>query len=148
MVNEKQIRSIIENYDEATVKDALSLILSKTNGVSNISQKESDLSGASFENQKFNNFAQAIIYLKSKYKFQELEAFSTEADLVYVNTGDRKILLTDTTVKPRDLPKEPEYDDYINSSEEIIEQKNENKDNFENAFDPRQKSSRFSNLEL
>ncbi|MBQ0161809.1 MAG: hypothetical protein KBS84_01450 [Treponema sp.] len=148
MANEKQIRNVIENFDAETVKDALSLLLSKTNGSSNVSQAESSSSGASFENQKFNNFAQAIMYLKSKYKFQELEAFTTEADLVYVNTGDRKILLTDTTVKPRVLPKETEDDGFVSSTEEPQEQKNENKDDFDNAFEPRQKSSRFSNLEL
>lgn len=62
--------------------------------------------------------------------------FSTEADLVYVNTGDRKVLLTDTSVKPRELPKPTEP------------QNSDNSDNPENAFEPINKNGRFSNLEL
>ena len=60
----------------------------------------------------------------------------TEADLVYVNTGDRKVLLTDTSVKPREIPKSSEKED------------SENPNNPENAFEPVNKNGRFSNLEL
>ena len=77
-----------------------------------------------------------MLFLKTKYKFQELSLFSTEADLVYVNTGDRKVLITDTSVKPRELPKSPEQQDSDNPTDP------------ENAFEPINKNGRFSNLEL
>jgi hypothetical protein len=40
------------------------------------------------------NFAQAVLYLKKNYDFEELDLFSTEADLVYVQTTDRRIQLS------------------------------------------------------
>lgn len=131
MAKEEQIRTALETYDTETLKDALSLLLA---------QKQSsvipDINGTNkIENYdtNFSNFAQAICWLKSKFKFQELDAFSTEADLVYVHTGDRKILLTDTSV--RGEKNQTAYS--FHSTDE-----------FENAFEPKQKNGRFSNLEL
>jgi hypothetical protein len=43
---------------------------------------------------EFVNFAQAILFLKKNHDFAELDLFSTEADLVYVTAGERRILLT------------------------------------------------------
>ena len=53
-----------------------------------------------------------------------------------MNTGDRKVLITDTSVKPRELPKSPEQQDSDNPTDP------------ENAFEPINKNGRFSNLEL
>ena len=53
--------------------------------------------------------------------------------MVYVHTGDRKILLTDTSV--RGEKNQTAYS--FHSTDE-----------FENAFEPKQKNGRFSNLEL
>ena len=100
--------------------------------------------------------------MKKKYKFQELEAFSTEADLVYVNTGDRRILLTDTTIKPREI-KVATDDEFAHTWEPVIDKAQEiehrestqreetpssDDSDIENAFEPLQKKGRFTNLEL
>jgi uncharacterized protein YjbI with pentapeptide repeats len=49
---------------------------------------------------RYANFAQAIIDLKRRYGFSELAAFSTEADLVYLQTAERRILLSDPARPP------------------------------------------------
>jgi hypothetical protein len=168
MEQEEYIRTVLENYDNETLKDALALLLAENvQSSNNVIQTRSN---ANFDSN-FSNFAQAISWLKSKFKFQELDAFSTEADLVYVNTGDRKVLLTDTTVKQRELQNNftsnnrdnfedawenitSNKNDSHNELQENVENKNikeekiEQKDDFENAFEPKQKNSRFSNLEL
>lgn len=163
MVQEEYIRTVLENYDNETLKDALALLLAENaQSSNNVIQTRSN---ANFD-LNFSNFAQAISWLKSKFKFQELDAFSTEADLVYVNTGDRKVLLTDTTVKQRELQNNftsnnrdnfedawenitsNKNDSHNELQENIKEEKIEQKDDFENAFEPKQKNSRFSNLEL
>ena len=117
MVQEEYIRTVLENYDNETLKDALALLLAENaQSSNNVIQTRSN---ANFD-LNFSNFAQAISWLKSKFKFQELDAFSTEADLVYVNTGDRKVLLTDTTVKQREL-----QNNFTSN----------NRDNFEDAWE-------------
>lgn len=131
----EQIRAAIDNLDDAVAKDTLALLLAEKEGHGN-AEKEVGVSPNANADTKFDNFAQAIEFLRTKYKFQELSLFSTEADLVYVNTGDRKVLLTDTSVKPRELPKPTEP------------QNSDNSDNLENAFEPINKNGRFSNLEL
>jgi hypothetical protein len=113
--------------------------------------------------QNFDNFAQVISWLKSKYDFQELRAFYTEADLVYVNTGDRKVLLSDTSVKPVEIEKRAnsEFDDAWepvisktqierNETRRQEEKKlvTEGSQDINNAFEPLKKKGRFSNLEL
>ena len=139
MSKEEQIRSAINNLDDSTAKDALALLLSSgTTTQKTISQSDG------LSDKQFSNFAQAINWLKSKYKFQELSVFSTEADLVYVNTGDRKVLITDTTVKPREIQRPVADETLLNNSETDFENKND----IDNAFEPMQKNDRFSNLEL
>lgn len=168
MAQEEYIRTVLENYDNETLKDALALLLAENvQSSNNVVQTRNN---ANFDSN-FSNFAQAISWLKSKFKFQELDAFFTEADLVYVNTGDRKVLLTDTTVKQRELQNNftsNNRDNFEDAWENITSNKNgshnvlqenvenknikeekfEQKDDFENAFEPKQKNSRFSNLEL
>lgn len=134
MTNVEQIRAAIDTLDDSVAKDTLALLLVEQEGHRN-AEKEGDVRSNSNLDTKFDNFAQAIEFLRTKYKFQELSQFSTEADLVYVNTGDRKVLLTDTSVKPKELPKTPE------------QQASDNPDNQENAFEPI-KNGRFTNLEL
>lgn len=158
MANAEKIRTTISNIDDEVLKDTLAILLSSGNVSGGNSVKSAD----SNDVNKFDNFAQAISWLKKKYKFQELDAFSTEADLVYVNTGDRKILLTDTTIKPREI-KSATDDDFDNAWEPVINksQETEHHENIqreettgnddsdiENAFEPLQKKGRFTNLEL
>jgi hypothetical protein len=89
MMKEEEIRSAIEGMTRETVADALAIFLAEEN-------VPSDLSSAKIK-PDFSNFAQAIQYLQQEYNFLELDLFTTEADLVYVQTGDRKILLTKYT---------------------------------------------------
>ncbi len=152
MAKEEQIRKAIDNLDEATAKDALALLLADTSSGTKTQTANNPINQ---EAGQFANFAQAILWLKSKYKFQELNAFTTEADLVYVNTGDRRILLTDTTVGPRKNP-EPQMENSnsfnieTNSNSNINESSNENSssEDMDNAFEPLKKNDRFNNLEL
>ena len=85
MAKIEQIRASLAGIDSETVKDALSIILAKesSSAGSNIQRTENSAN--------YKNFAQAILDLKKNYKFPELNAFTTEADLVYVQAGDRKI---------------------------------------------------------
>lgn len=131
----EQIRAAIDNLDDSIAKDTLALLLTEQER-HGVTEKALSLSTTPNIETNFDNFAQAITFLKAKYEFQELSLFMTEADLVYVNTGDRKILLTDTSVKPREIPKPSEKED------------SENPNNPENAFEPVNKNGRFSNLEL
>lgn len=81
------IRDILSNYPQETLADALSIFLGEgSNGTA---------SGSASANREFKNFAQAILHLKKTTSFAELDLFTTEADLVYVQAGDRRILLTD-----------------------------------------------------
>lgn len=174
MSKEEQIRTAIDNLDEQTAKDALALLLAgNTAGLKRPEFTSSTETDSISGSMKFANFSQVILWLKSKYKFQELDAFSTEADLVYVNTGDRKILLTDTSVKAKQVSGEGRslnLDDFENAWENIVSNKknpenvgqiaeyhNRESDNkteqnnpeeFDQAFEPLPKNSRFSNLEL
>lgn len=90
-MDRQQIRNILDTADVDTLKDALSILLSE--GQSAATSAKNKI----VDSTDFKNFAQAIGYLKRKYKFSELNQFSTEADLVYVDTGDRKVLLTKPT---------------------------------------------------
>jgi len=137
--NEEKIRASINEMDEDIVKDTLAILLSKNSAPISESQNVT-------QKTDYKNFAQAILDLKRKYKFQELDLFSTEADLVYVNAGDRKILLTDKTVTPP--KKSPSSPSDLEPIEQIQEQE-EQKDSAEDAFEPIPHStSRFSHLEL
>lgn len=81
------IRDILSNYPQETLADALSIIFTETNPESP-SKTQSAL-------PVFANFAQVILYLKKHTHFPELDLFTTEADLVYVQAGDRRFLITD-----------------------------------------------------
>lgn len=138
-----EIKAVLQNMNRETVEDALSLLLSE-NAVGTQSSQPA-------ARGDFINFAQAIMYLKKHFKFAELDLFTTEADLVYVNTGDRKVLLTDRdSVSNRNAnvgvntnigAKQPALVDLNNI---LAEDKR-----FEEAFENnRDDSSRFSYLEL
>lgn len=129
MSNVEKIRATISNLDDSVAKDTLALLLAEKE-VQGTRKGKDTVNQIPNDKTAFDNFAQAINFLKAKYKFQELSLFSTEADLVYVNTGDRKVLLTDTSVKPKENTRPSEQQD------------------FENAFEPLNKNGRFSNLEL
>lgn len=92
MSKEEQIRTTINEVDSEVLKDTLAILL--TENRTSAPEQRTGLRG------DFQNFAQAILELKRKYKFPELSRFSTEADLVYVQAGDRRILLTDKTAAP------------------------------------------------
>jgi hypothetical protein len=83
----EEIRSALENTSPETLADALAIVL--TEG------KSPSQAIAGMDKPELANFAQAIMYLKKNYDFEEMDYFTTEADLVYVNAGDRRILLTD-----------------------------------------------------
>lgn len=129
MSNVEKIRAAISNLDDSVAKDTLALLLAEKK-VQGTKKGKDTVNQIPNDKTAFDNFAQAINFLKAKYKFRELSLFSTEADLVYVNTGDRKVLLTDTSVKPKENTRPTEQQD------------------FENAFEPLNKNGRFSNLEL
>lgn len=133
MSKEEQIRASIENIDSEILKDTLAILLSQ-----NIESQQTQQTSIS---NNYSNFAQAIINLKKNYKFPELNFFTTEADLVYVQAGDRRVLLTD-----KNTPTVP--------SERITTSANEHesediKDNIDNAFENiKPNDNRFSHLEL
>lgn len=95
MASEEQIRKAVDGLDESTAKDALALLLADKDTEHGRSSSSIGGTMAAVHGGNFENFAQAIGWLKSRYTFQELAAFTTEADLVYVKAGDRRILLTD-----------------------------------------------------
>jgi len=82
-----EIRAALDEASKETLADALSILLAQG--------KAPSQAAAGVNKPEFSNFAQAVIFLKKNYDFQELDYFSTEADLVYVNAGDRRFLLTD-----------------------------------------------------
>lgn len=135
MSKEEQIRSSIDHVDSEILKDTLALLLAKNdNAVS--TQKNTITSN-------YKNFAQAILDLKKNYKFPELNAFSTEADLVYVQAGDRRILLTERNP-------EPIAKDSHDSESSVINKDNDSQqDSMDNAFENiKPNDSRFSHLEF
>lgn len=169
MSQEEHIRTALNRLDEQTAKDALALLLAeKHSGVKSDENSWTAEGNDGLENTAFANFSQAISWLKSKYRFQELAAFSTEADLVYVTAGDRKILLTDTRVQIKPLSGaggDLHTDDFENAWENSVSNKREPQaathgrasdtaaahntlDDLEQAFEPLPKNSRFSHLEL
>ena len=88
MNKEEEIRSSIDKMDSETLKDTLSILLS-----SNVSKNNQNPETSVAQ---YKNFAQLILDMKKQYNFHELDLFSTEADLVYIQAGDRRILLTNT----------------------------------------------------
>lgn len=137
MSKQEQIRASIANMSESLVKDALSIILSKESSQPAPIKNEI--------NSNYKNFAQAILSLKNKYKFPELDYFSVEADLVYVNAGDRRVLLTDRNVVPQAPNPHADQQDFDSEKADDAE----DKDSIENAFEPIKTSeNRFSHLEF
>lgn len=127
MNKEEEIRSSIDKMEPEILKDTLSILLS--NNISKNNQN-SETSIA-----RYKNFAQLILDMKKQYNFHELDLFSTEADLVYIQAGDRRILLTNTdeNLDNNSLPKNQETNSP--SPDEAFE-------NIRNA------DNRFSKLEL
>lgn len=86
MNKEEEIRSSIDKMNPEILKDTLSILLS-----SNVSKNNQNPETSVAQ---YKNFAQLILDMKKQYNFHELDLFSTEADLVYIQAGDRRILLT------------------------------------------------------
>jgi hypothetical protein len=82
-MSEEEIKAVLDDLDDTLVREAFALLLAEG--------REEPPAAAL---PGFANFAQAVLFLKENYNFAELELFSTEADLVYVAPGARKILLT------------------------------------------------------
>jgi len=127
MNKEEEIRSSIDKMNPEILKDTLSILLS-----SNVSKNNQN---PEFSVAQYKNFAQLILDMKKQYNFHELDLFSTEADLVYIQAGDRRILLTnkDENLDNDSLSKNQETDSP--SPDEAFE-------NIRNA------DNRFSRLEL
>lgn len=91
-MNEKEIRRSLDTADQETLRDMLSILLSEDSHQLQTVQTVPEAHQADYA-----NFAQALLALKKKYSFPELALFSTEADLVYVQAGDRRVLLSERT---------------------------------------------------
>ncbi|MDR1933061.1 MAG: hypothetical protein LBQ57_09620 [Spirochaetales bacterium] len=100
-MSEEEIRTVLEGMDKDLVLEALALLLAEDRAPQPPAGQ--DVLG-------FVNFAQAIVFLKKNYGFAELDLFSTEADLVYVTSGDRRVLLTDLSVPDRKPARTPRPD--------------------------------------
>jgi hypothetical protein len=86
-VKKEEVRSALNDMSREALADALALLLSQGTAP--------EQTAAGMDKPELANFAQALQYLKRNYDFEELDFFSTEADLVYVQAGGRRILLTD-----------------------------------------------------
>lgn len=67
MTKIEQIRASLANMDSEIIKDTLSIILAKESVKTDTAKTEIS--------SNYKNFAQAILSLKSKYKFAELDFF-------------------------------------------------------------------------
>jgi hypothetical protein len=135
-MKEEEIRSALEGATRETLADALAMVLAEGNAPST--------SAVGMSKPELKNFAQAVQYLKNQYDFAELDLFTTEADLVYVQAGDRRVLLTDRTNERIRPVQERESDRQIeNNASPSVEKKEENQDPFDNG-----NGGRFSHLEL
>lgn len=88
----EEIRSAIDSIPQETLADALTLLLAEG--------KAPVQTAAGTDRPELANFAQALIYMKKNYDFPELDYFSIEADLVYVEAGGRRVLLTERMSQP------------------------------------------------
>ncbi len=86
-MREEEIRSALDGTTRETLADALAIVLAEGNAPA--------ASAAGMNKPELANFAEAVQFLKKQYDFAELDKFTTEADLVYVQAGDRRVLLTD-----------------------------------------------------
>ncbi len=142
MAREEQIRSSIDSVDSEILKDMLSILLSKDDSISSPSAAHMNTSPT------YKNFAQAIMDLKRNYKFSELNAFTTEADLVYVQAGDRRILLTEKNVEPVNTQNTVQHNSPAVSDSQK-ESDNSEDDSMDNAFENiKPNDNRFSHLEF
>jgi len=123
----EEIRSALEEMSSETLADALAIFL--TEG------KNPSQAIAGMDKPELANFAQAVMYLKKNYDFEEMDYFTTEADLVYVNAGDRRVLLTDRMNTSSGNER--------NSNDGRIQEAGEN-----DKTNPAASSGRFSNLEI
>jgi hypothetical protein len=138
-MKEEEIRTAIDGMDGSALKDTLALLLSE-----NSSSVQPAVQTAQPD---YANFAQALLALKKKYKFPELTLFTTEADLVYVQTGDRRILLTDRDAAAKQPASQPESDTSFPAP--VQEQPSEIQNDMDNAFEPQTKETgRFGRLEM
>ena len=123
----EQIRQILDGMSVEVVKDVAAMLLAQGHASDTSAKKKI------IDSSDFKNFSQAIVYLKRNYKFKELDRFTTEADLVYVDTGDRKVLLN---VKDDTKKKESTSSRFANldyDSEDSY---------FENAWEPLRKEKK------
>ncbi|MDR2588994.1 MAG: hypothetical protein LBC67_06160 [Spirochaetales bacterium] len=82
----ENFRALFAGMDRELLADVLSLLLAERSEAP-VSLPEEDV-------PVFQNFAGAVLFLKAKYDFEELELFTAEAGFVYVNLGERRVLLT------------------------------------------------------
>lgn len=82
----EELSAAVRHMDEGAVRNALIEVLSLP---------DAGMHPIHGQKREFANFAQAVEYMKNEYAFEELDAFTTEADLVYVQAGNRKVLLTE-----------------------------------------------------
>lgn len=152
MDKEEKIRTSLNEMDAEILKDAMSILLSSN--TSTVNQSESIQMKSDYK-----NFAQAILDLKKKFKFPELNFFTTEADLVYVQAGDRKILLTDRETMyqqknpapniNQNTPSSSQSQNSSNNSYEDEPKSDSEENEMENAFENIKPSdTRFSHLEF
>ena len=138
-MKEEEIRTAIDGMNETTLKDTLALLLADNS--------TSTQAAVQTTQPAYANFAQALLALKKKYKFPELTLFTTEADLVYIQTGDRRVLLTDRDAAAKQPAPYPVQDTtYVDP---MPEQKTETQNDMDNAFEPQTKETgRFGRLEM
>jgi hypothetical protein len=139
----EEIRGAIANMGEEALADALALLLGEGSAQIGVEAAGSP---------EFDNFAQAVQYLKRRYGFPELVLFSTEADLVYVMTDGRRVLLTDRDDARRVEPRrrlesldEPEYP-RENTAKPVAASTVDGK--AAPPTEPKEEAGRFSHLEL
>lgn len=139
MSKEEQIRASIDNVNTEVLKDTLAILLAKNTNTPSVNVNTEN-------NANYKNFAQAILDLKRKFKFPELDFFTTEADLVYVMAGDRRVLLTERNTSAEIPPRQSENNNVV---EETVETSSEPTNSMDDAFENiKPNDSRFSRLEL
>lgn len=134
-MKEEEVRSSLEGASRETLADALAIVLAEGNAPNRAS--------VWMTKPELENFAEALQYLKKEYHFEELKLFSTEADLVYVQTGDRRVLLTDRANGLVNTISQNMVNAYIDKDHFLLEESvDEDKNN------PCKDGGRFSHLEL
>ena len=134
----EEIRGALEDISKETLADALALFLGEG------SRPVQETAGLS--KPEFRNFAEAVSFLKKNYRFEEMEYFSTEADLVYVKAGERRVLLTDRNngITGQTIPRRQYEQEDVPVSPGSEEHQESRKGSDDNGDD----HGRFSNLEI